>query len=258
MAALLMRKIVITGVANGIGKATALACAKAGFFVIAADQSGKGLQELQALLPPHRLETHLVDLSQPEAYTSFISGLYGIYSHRALHALINNVGPYHDQRMDADAQYGTAAPGHVNLKSLTCLSKDFAQRELRAPHSRCIINITPQPLHTEHRSACCHETQAGVIDLTETNAWNFAPRVRVNAISPASGTKRTADSATVGGCAGHERIPLGQRHMLARHVGINPAAQPDGIADVIMFLLSEQSRHLTGKVIAVNHGADLC
>ena len=258
MAALLMRKIVITGAANGMGRTTALACAKAGFFVIAADQSGEGLRELQALLPPHRLETHLADLSQPEVYTSFISELYGIYSHRALHALINNVGPYRDQCMDVDAPHGAAAPGHVNLKSLTCLSKDFAQRELHAPHSRCIINIAPQPLPAEHSSARCNETQAGVIDLTQANAWNFAPRVRVNAISPALGTQRVSDNATVGGSAGHERIPLGQRHMLARHVGINPTAQPNGVADVIMFLLSEQSCHLTGKVIAVNHGADLC
>ena len=56
----------------------------------------------------------------------------------------------------------------------------------------------------------------------------------------------------------HERIPEHRRSECERQESIMEKApiQPDGVADVILFLLSEQSRHLTGKVIAVDNDAD--
>ena len=257
-----MRKIVITGAATGIGKTTALACARAGFFVIAADRNSHGLRELQALLPPHRLETHLADLSQPEVYTSFISELYGTYSHRALHALINNTGPDNEPGAQAHSGSAPAESSPVSLKSLKCLSKDFAQRELHAPHARCIINITAQTVHGDGDGDDCgigyRDNRYAVIGLTEANAWNFAPRVRVNAVARAAASGLATDSAADVHAADHQGIPLGQRHMIARHRGTRAAGHAEGVADVVMFLLSEQSRHLTGKVIAVGQGAGRC
>ena len=50
-----MKKIVITGAANGIGNATAIACIDAGYFVIAAAKDRHGLQDLQDIVAPHAL-----------------------------------------------------------------------------------------------------------------------------------------------------------------------------------------------------------
>jgi 3-oxoacyl-[acyl-carrier protein] reductase len=88
-------------------------------------------------------------------------------------------------------------------------------------------------------------TKAGVIGLTKANAWNFAPRIRVNAVSP--GLIRDTSI--------HDRIPDPRRMEYERQEIIKAPIQPDGVADVILFLLSEKSRHLTGKVIAVDNGA---
>ncbi|MGE6385987.1 SDR family NAD(P)-dependent oxidoreductase [Pseudomonas sp. NPDC078416] len=240
-----MKKIVITGAANGIGKATAVACVKAGYYVIAADSDRLGLQSLQASLPLHRLETHLADFSQAHVYQSFIGNLYDLHKHRALYALVNNAGIYHGKSVydytDAEVDEIWA----VNLKSLGYLSRDFARREPATGYSRSIVNITSVAGEVGSMDAWYGATKAGVIGLTKANAWNFSPGVRVNAVSP--GLIRDTSI--------HDRIPEHRRREYERQELIKEPIEPDGVADVILFLLSEQSRHLTGKVIAVDNGA---
>ena len=53
----------------------------------------------------------------------------------------------------------------------------------------------------------------------------------------------------------HDRIPEHRRKEYERQEVLKEPIQPEGVADVILFLLSEQSRHLTGKVIPVDNGA---
>lgn len=238
-----MKKIVITGAANGIGKATAIACAEAGYYVIAADKDKFGLQDLQQRIHVHQLDCHLVDFSRPDIYTSFIGDLYS--HHPALHGLVNNAGLYHGKSVydysDAEIEEIWA----VNLKSLVYLSREFALHEQESMHTRSIINVTSVAGEVGSMDALYGATKAGVIGLTKANAWNFAPRVRVNAVSPALVRKTSI----------HDRIPEHRRKEYERQEIISEPIGPEGVADVIMFLLSDQSRHLTGKVIAVDNGA---
>ncbi|WP_296262468.1 MULTISPECIES: SDR family NAD(P)-dependent oxidoreductase [unclassified Pseudomonas] len=238
-----MKKIVITGAGNGIGKATAIACANAGYYVIAADKDARGLRGLQRSIPVHQLESHLADFALYEVYQSFIGKLYR--HHSALHGLINNAGLYHGksiyQYTDAEIEEMLA----VNLKALVYLSRDFALHEQSAPHMRSIVNIASVAGEVGSMDALYGATKAGVIGLTKANAWNFAPRVRVNAVSP--GLIRNTSI--------HDRIPEHRRSEYERQECLKQPIEPEGVADVIMFLLSDQSRHLTGKVIAIDNGA---
>lgn len=238
-----MKKIVITGASNGIGRATAVACAAAGYYVIAADKDKQGLQHLQQTIPVSQLETHFADFSQAQVYSSFIGKLYGYHS--ALHGLINNAGVYHGKSVydysDAEIEEIWA----INLKSLVYLSRDFALHETGAVHSRSIINIASVAGEVGSLDALYGATKAGVIGLTKANAWNFAPRVRVNAVSP--GLVRNTSI--------YERIPEHRRNEYERQEILKQPIGPEGVADVILFLLSEGGRHLTGKVIPVDNGA---
>lgn len=238
-----MKKIVITGAGNGIGKATAKACVDAGYFVIAADKDAAGLRDLQGEIPVSRLETYHVDFSKADVYKSFIGNLYK--HHSALDGLINNAGLYHGKSVYDYSDEEIEEMWAVNLKSLIYLSKDFAQREVHAPHIRSIINITSVAGEVGSMDALYGATKAGVIGLTKANAWNFAPRVRVNAVSP----------ALIRNTSIHDRIPEHRRQEYERQEILKDPIEPSGVADVILFLLSAQSRHLTGKVIAVDNGA---
>ncbi|HXR02211.1 MAG TPA: SDR family oxidoreductase [Pseudomonas sp.] len=240
-----MKKIVITGAANGIGKATTIACVEAGFYVIAADKDTDGLKDLQKNLPVHQLETHPADFSQAHVYRSFIGDLYEVHKHRSLHGLVNNAGLYHGKSVYQYSDREMDEMWAVNLKSLIYLSKDFALREPHTLQPRSIINVTSVAGEVGSMDALYGATKAGVIGLTKANAWNFAPRVRVNAVSP----------ALVRNTSIHDRIPEYRRQEYERQEVLKEPIEPEGVAGVIMFLLSDQSRHLTGKVIAVDNGA---
>lgn len=240
-----MRKIVITGAGSGAGKVAALACAQAGFFIIAADKDKSGLQQLQSLLAPHRLETHLADFSKPETYKTFISNLYSVHNHRSLLALVNNASLHHSNSASGRNNREVSEVCDASLDSLIHLCTDFARNELQAQHARSIINITAAPHDTADLGAPYRKIKAGVIDLTKANAWNLAPRIRVNVVSP---TRVRSPSV----------LDLAHPHAgrkIERQDGINDPVEPGSMADVIMYLLSDQSRHLTGKLIAVDNGA---
>jgi 3-oxoacyl-[acyl-carrier protein] reductase len=67
----------------------------------------------------------------------------------------------------------------------------------------------------------------------------------VNAVSP----------ALIHDTSIHGRIPLHRRKEYERQEILKDPIYPAGVAEVILFLLSDHSRHLTGKVIPVDNGA---
>ncbi|MDB6142719.1 MAG: dehydrogenase [Pseudomonas sp.] len=238
-----MKKVVITGAANGIGKATALACVAEGFYVIAADKDVLGLELLAEEIGPGRMEYHVVDFSNLSTIKDFIPDLYE--QHDSLFALVNNAGLYHGKSVYRYTDREIDEIWTVNVKALVYLSKDFAEREMEAEAFRSIVNIASVAGEVGSWDALYGATKAGVIGLTKANAWNFGPHIRVNAVSPGLVRETTI----------HDRIPPHRREEYERQETINDPLMPSGVADVIVFLLTEKSRHLTGKVIAVDNGA---
>lgn len=236
-------KIVITGAANGIGRATAKACLEAGFYVIAADKDRNGLQSLLAESDAQQLEIIEADFSDVSTLKSFIPQLY--YRHESLGGLVNNAGLYRGQSVFDYSDEQIDEMCTVNLKSLVYLSREFAQREMSAGGSRSIVNITSVAGEVGSFDALYGATKAGVIGLTKANAWNFAPSIRVNAVSP----------ALVRNTSIFDRIPEHRRREYERQEILKDPIQPSAVADVIVFLLGEKSRHMTGQVIAVDNGA---
>ena len=238
-----MKKVVITGAANGIGKATVKACITEGFYVIAADKDRVGLECLAAEVGSEQLEIQFADFSDFSTIKSFIPGLYE--KHDSLYALVNNAGVYHGKSVYRYTDKEIDEIWTVNLKALVYLSKDFAEGEMESKAFRSIVNITSVAGEVGSCDALYGATKAGVIGLTKANAWNFAPYIRVNAVSP----------ALVRETAIHAMIPDYRREEYERQEVIKDPITPAGVADVIVFLLSEKSRHLTGKIVAVDNGA---
>jgi 3-oxoacyl-[acyl-carrier protein] reductase len=238
-----MNKVVITGAGNGIGKATVLACIAEGFYVIAADKDENGLKRLLAEVGSEWMEYHVVDFSSMSMIKGFIPDLYE--QHDSLYALVNNAGLYHGKSVYRYSDNEIDEIWTVNVKALVYLSKDFAEREMEHGQFRSIVNISSVAGEVGSCDALYGATKAGVIGLTKANAWNFGPHVRVNAVSP----------GLVHETSIYDRIPDSRRAEYQRQETLQAPITPSGVADVIVFLLSEKSRHLTGKVIAVDNGA---
>jgi 3-oxoacyl-[acyl-carrier protein] reductase len=238
-----MKKLIITGAANGIGRATAEQAIKAGYFVIAADKDAQGLTVLQSLYGADVLETHVVDFSDFALIKRFIPMLYE--RHSTLYGLVNNAGIYHGKSVYAYSDEQIDEILTVNLKALVYLSKDFAEREMHHEAPRSIVNIASVAGEVGSCDALYGATKAAVIGLTKANAWNFAPFVRVNAVSP----------ALIHETAIYDTIPEYRRAEYARQEVLKDPILPGGVAEVILLLIGDAMRHVTGRVIPVDNGA---
>lgn len=238
-----MRKLIVTGAANGIGRATVEMAIQQGYFVIAADKDAEGLKVLQDLYSADVFDAQVVDFSDMAVIKRFIPTLYE--RHATIYGLVNNAGIYHGKSVYAYSDEQIDEILNVNLKALVYLSKDFAEREMKHEAPRSIVNIASVAGEVGSCDALYGATKAAVIGLTKANAWNFAPFVRVNAVSP----------ALIHETAIYDTIPEYRRAEYARQEVLKDPILPSGVAEVIMLLVGDAMRHITGRVIPVDNGA---
>ncbi|AKS05381.1 SDR family NAD(P)-dependent oxidoreductase [Pseudomonas trivialis] len=238
-----MKKLIITGAANGIGRATVEMAIQQGYFVIAADKDVEGLKVLQDLYSADVFEAQVVDFSDMAVIKRFIPTLYE--RHTTIYGLVNNAGIYHGKSVYAYSDEQIDEILNVNLKALVYLSKDFAEREMKHEAPRSIVNIASVAGEVGSCDALYGATKAAVIGLTKANAWNFAPFVRVNAVSP----------ALIHETAIYDTIPEYRRAEYARQEVLKDPILPSGVAEVILLLVGDAMRHITGRVIPVDNGA---
>ncbi|WP_339421095.1 MULTISPECIES: SDR family NAD(P)-dependent oxidoreductase [unclassified Pseudomonas] len=238
-----MKKLIVTGAANGIGRATVEMAIQQGYFVIGADKDADGLKVLQDLYDADVFEAHSADFSDKAVIKGFIPALYE--RHATFFGLVNNAGIYHGKSVYAYSDEQIDEILNVNLKALVYLSKDFAEREMKHEAPRSIVNIASVAGEVGSCDALYGATKAAVIGLTKANAWNFAPFVRVNAVSP----------ALIHETAIYDTIPEYRRAEYARQEVLKDPILPSGVAEVIMLLVGDAMRHITGRVIPVDNGA---
>jgi 3-oxoacyl-[acyl-carrier protein] reductase len=134
----------------------------------------------------------------------------------------------------------------VNLKGTMLCSQEVARRMVQAGRPGVIVNTSSgAPYRGGTRSTAYMASKLGVVGLTRGMSRELAPHgIRVNAVAP--GVTNTA-------------MPrLGNTEEgLAAIARANPTgrlAEPDDIADVIVFLATDAARHLIGQLIHVNGG----
>ncbi|NWN47876.1 SDR family oxidoreductase [Pseudomonas sp. MAFF 301514] len=238
-----MKKLIVTGAANGIGRATVDMAIQQGYFVIGADKDAEGLDILQRLYGAEVFEAQSADFSDMAVIKGFIPKLYE--RHATIYGLVNNAGLYHGKSVYAYSDEQIDEILTVNLKALVYLSKDFAEREMIHEAPRSIVNIASVAGEVGSCDALYGATKAAVIGLTKANAWNFAPFVRVNVVSP----------ALIHDTAIYDTIPEYRRAEYARQEVLKDPIRPSGVAEVIMLLVGDAMRHSTGRVISVDNGA---
>jgi len=236
---------VVTGGAQGIGKAIAEALAKEGAKIVVSDINADAAQKTAVeIAEKYKTET-LSAAGNVAVFTDcekIIQQALDKFS--KINILINNAGITKDNlvlRM-SDSEWDSVIS--VNLKGVFNCTKAASKVMIKQRSGRIVNIASVVGLMGNAGQANYSASKGGVIALTKTCAREFSSRnILVNAIAP--GFIRTAMTDALSEDAKKklsEQIPLGR------------LGEAEDVAKAAVFLSSEDSSYITGIVISVNGG----
>jgi 3-oxoacyl-[acyl-carrier protein] reductase len=239
------RRALVTGAANGIGAAIAVAFAEAGAAVSLVDRDGG--ERLDAVAARcgstgGEVMTAIADVSDEAGVRAAFDATYARFG--GLDVLVNNAGIITESRVEDMSVALLDQMLAVNLRSvfLCCTAVLPGMRAQR--HGR-IINISSQlalkgaPLLAHYCAA-----KAGVLGLTKALAREVAPDgITVNAIAPGPVETRLAEGMSDAAKVKDDQLPLGR------------SGRPEEIAPTAVLLASDPGGNLyTGQTLGPNSG----
>jgi len=244
---------VITGGATGIGRAVALGFARRGVNIAFnfIDIPGRDIME-QALLTETALRAFGVsvysekcDVRNLEAVERFFERVKAELG--GVHYLVNNAG------ITRDAAMWRLGSEHWREVLDTNLTGAFhctqaVSRLFRIQRMGKIVNIASiQAFHPSFGVAAFAASKAALIGLTRSTAVELGPAgVNVNAVAP--GYVRTEAL---------ESLPSDVVDRAKKNSVLGRLAEPEDVANVVVFLCSPEARHITGQVIFVDGGLSI-
>jgi 3-oxoacyl-[acyl-carrier protein] reductase len=236
---------VITGGAQGIGKAIALQFAAERAKLVLSDIDEAAVQATAAQIAKEKgvetlgVKSNVSQFADCEKLVDASLDKFG-----RIDILINNAGITKDNllmRMSDDEWDAVIA---VNLKGVFNCTKAAIRPMMKARQGR-IVNIASVVGQMGNAGQANYSaSKGGVIALTKTCAREFASRnILVNAIAPGFIRTRMTDALTEE-----------QKKKLLELIPLNRLGEPEDIAKVALFLCSEESTYITGHVVSVNGG----
>ena len=255
------RHALLTGAGGGIGLAVTQAFLAEGARCTAVDLAGEPAAALQALLARHGERLHYVSAdvaqtAQIDAFVSVAKDRFGTIDLLFNNAAIFDLAPL--LQSDA-AMYDRLFA--VNVKGMFfVMQKVLAQMLEQGERLRgrgAVINLASQAgRRGEALVAHYCATKAAVISYTQSAALAMAPHgIRVNAIAP--GVVDTPMWGQVDALfARHEGLQPGEKKAaVGRAVPLGRLGQPQDIAGVVAFLVSEAGGWVNAQLIRANGGS---
>ncbi|MDO5647242.1 SDR family oxidoreductase [Paracoccus sp. (in: a-proteobacteria)] len=242
------KRILVTAAGQGIGRASALACAEQGAQVIATDRDAG----LLAGLADHGIETAQLDVTDAQAVADMgrrVGALDGLFNCAGFvhHGTVLDIS---DQDWDFSMALNVTAMMRLTRACLPGMLERAAETGTAS-----VLNMASMASSIKgfvNRTAY-GATKAAVIGLTKGIAADFVTQgLRCNALCPG-----TVDTPSLRGRIASAPDPVqAERDFIARQP-MGRLATVDDITPMVVYLLSDESRFVSGQALLVDGGVTI-
>jgi NAD(P)-dependent dehydrogenase (short-subunit alcohol dehydrogenase family) len=242
----LPQRVIVTGAAQGIGRAVALHVASPGVHLAVWDVKRDGVEETAKLCQEKGAVARAwtVDVGDADAIEAAVSAFERAWGKPD--GLVNNAGIFPRARsLDMKlAEWEEVL--RVNLTGTFVTARAVAARMKDLGRGAVVNTASGRALAGAANGAHYAASKGGIIALTKSLALDWAAYgIRVNCVIP--GLTDTAQP----------RVEMGDNELYAAgaRIPMGRIGRPQDIAAVVAFLLSDDAGYMTGQSVAANGGA---
>jgi len=228
---------IITGAGSGIGRTAAELFAKEGATVIACDVG-------DAVYDDPKIHFYKLDVTDRAKIAEVVKEVVEKFG--KIDVLVNNAGITRDALIQKMTEEDWDRVINVNLKGVFNMTQAVVPYMLEAGKGSIVSTSSVVGIYGNIGQTNYAATKAGIIGMTKTWAKEFArkgAKIRVNAVAP--GFIRTPMT---------EKVPEKILTEMGEKAALKRLGEAIEVANVYLFLASDESSYVTGQVIGVDGG----
>jgi len=237
---------IVTGAGQGIGRAVALTLVREGATVVVNDIDLEKAEKVAEEVSAQGGQALPVQADVSKAKDVDILVKKALDSYKRVDILVNNAGVAKMTRLLELTEAEWDRTMNINIKGQFLCSKAVIAQMIKQKRGK-IVNVASLAAHIGAPGLAAYgASKGGVVQLTKALAVELGKfNIMVNAVSPGLTLTDLIKSAVKDRpdfIEGIDRIPLRR------------AAEPEDIANAVLFLASSESDYITGQVIIVDGG----